>query len=147
MGKKEADELLDQLQSVALWGEALPPSLRGWASALGLHVRERNAASWTSLAAGGEFRTHFLALRQADGEWQIEKFDKDTWERRFAALVGPTLDIVGFINTRVTVFGEADAETISIVNAAVQQYQGTGKWVGLPLYPMTQHRGSETYLA
>ena len=90
MSKKNLDELLSTLALIALYKSWLPFNLRGWVNALGLHVQERKAGRWTRLQAGGSLRSYIDVWREGDGDWQVKKFDRETWERRFAHVVEPT---------------------------------------------------------
>jgi tetratricopeptide (TPR) repeat protein len=132
MDKKSLNELLSTIALIALYKSWLPFDLRGWVNALGLHVQERKAGRWTRLQAGGSLRSYIDAWREGDGDWQVKKFDEETWERRFAHLVGPTYEIADFLSQRVHWFGDLDAEGAAALNDALQHYHVTGVWSGLP---------------
>lgn len=129
---KNLDELLDSLGWIALHKRMLPRGLRGWVNALGLFVQERKAGRWTRLQAGGSLRSYLDAWQEDEGEWQIKKFDKATWERRFAHVVQPTVEIADFLSERATYFGDLDNEGAAVLNGVLQRYKSTGQWPGLP---------------
>ena len=140
MDKKSLDELLSTLALIALYKSWLPFKLRGWVNALGLHVQERKAGvpgnyRWTRLQAGGSLRSYIDVWREGDGDWQVKKFDAETWERRFGHLVEPTYEIAEFLSERVHWFGDLDAEGATALNQALQYYKDTGVWLGLPKVP------------
>ncbi len=140
MDKKRLDELLSTLALIALYKSWLPFKLRGWVNTLGLHVQERKAGvpgshRLTRLQAGGSLRSYMDVWREGDGDWQVKKFDEETWERRFAHLVGPTYEIADFLSQRVHWFGDLDMEGAATLNHALQHYKDTGVWLGLPKVP------------
>ena len=135
MGKNSVDELLDTLSLIALYKSLLPFRLRGWVSALGLHVQERKAGRLTLLRAGGRFRSFLDAWLENEGAMQVKKFDEATWERRFAHVVQPTIEIAEFLIERVTNFGDLDAEGADALNTALHLYKTTGGSLGLPKVP------------
>lgn len=135
MDKKSLDDLLNTLSLVAMYKSMLPFNLRGWVNALGLHVQERKAGRWTRLQAGGSLRSYIDVWREGDGDWQVKKFDTETWERRFAHVVEPTCEIADFLSQRVHWFGDLDAEGAAALNQALQHYKDTGVWSGLPKVP------------
>jgi len=140
MDKKSLDELLSTLALIALYKSWLPFKLRGWVNTLGLHVQERKAGvpgshRLTRLQAGGSLRSYMDVWREGDGDWLVKKFDEETWERRFAHLVGPTYEIADFLSQRVHWFGDLDVEGAAALNQALQHYKGTGVWLGLPKVP------------
>ena len=132
MNIKDLDELLETLGFIALCKSLLPFSLRGWVNALGLHVKERDAGGWTRIQAGGSLRSYLDAWRQKDGDWEVKKFGEDTWSRRFAHLVEPTVEIAEFLNERVTNSDDLDVASDVALNSALQQHNQTGEWIGLP---------------
>jgi len=135
MQHKNLDELLDTLEWIAFYKSMLPFRLRGWVAALGLHVQIREAGGWTRLQAGGSFRSYLDAWREGEGAWEIRKFDRQTWERRFAHVVEHTLDIVAFLDARDLSYGGLDGEQAAILNEAITHYKSTGIWLGLPPVP------------
>lgn len=135
MDGKNLDETLATLSLVAMFKSWLPFNLRGWVNALGLHVQERKAGRWARLQAGGSSRSYIDAWREGDGDWQVKKFDTEIWQRRFAHVVEPTCEIADFLNQRVYYFGGLDAEGAAALNDALQHYQTTGIWSGLPRVP------------
>ncbi len=124
---KTLDELLNTLGLIALYKSILPFPLRGWVSALGLHVQERKAGRSTRLQAGGSFRSYLDAWQENQGAWQVKKFDEATWELRFAHVVQPTIEIAEFLIERVANFGDLDAEGADALNAALHHYKTTGE--------------------
>lgn len=132
---KKLDELLNILGLIALYKSTLPFNLRGWVNALGLYVQERKAGRWTRLQAGGSLRSYIDVWREDDGDWQVKKFDKETWERRFVHVVEPTYEIADFLSQRVLWFGDLDVEGAAALNQALQHYKDTGVWLGLPKVP------------
>jgi hypothetical protein len=135
MNKKSMDNLLNTLGFIAMYKSWLPFNLRGWVNVLGLHVQERRAGRWTRLQAGGSLHSYLDVWQEDDGEWQVRKFDEETWERRFAHIVEPTCEIADFLSQRVHWFGELDADGTAIFNQTIQQYKDTGIWPGLPKVP------------
>jgi tetratricopeptide (TPR) repeat protein len=73
--------------------------------------------------------------QEGEGDWQVRKFDKETWECRFTHLVDPTYQIADFLSDRVAYFGDLDGEGSSALNQALQHYKDTGVWLGLPKVP------------
>jgi nucleoid DNA-binding protein len=132
MDKKDLDETLATLSLVAMFKSWLPFNLRGWVNILGLHVQERKSGQWTRLQAGGSLRSYLDAWREDNGNWQVRKFDRETWQRRFAHLVQPTCEIARFLDQRVHYFGSLDVEGAAALNNALQHYRATGTWSGLP---------------
>lgn len=129
---EQLNELLSTLALIALYKSWLPSHLRGWVNALGLYVREHKTGTYTSLQAGGSLRSYIDAWREGKGEWQVRKFDKDTWERRFAHIIEPTFEIAEFLNDRVTYFKDLDTEGASAFKGVLTHYNNTGKWERLP---------------
>jgi hypothetical protein len=140
MDKKSMDDLLSTLSFIAMYKSWLPLNLRGWVNILGLHVQERKSGvpgsyRWTRLQAGGSLRSYLDVWREGDGDWQVKKFDAETWECRFAHLVEPTYEIAEFLSQRVRWFGDLDVEGAAVLNQALQRYRDTGIWLGLPKVP------------
>ena len=92
--------------------------------------------------AGGRFRSYVEIRREDNEERQVRKFDKDTWERRFANLVEPTLDIADFLAYCVEIDGGLSAENSRVLNLAVGSFQATGEWPGLPRLPVEEVRSA-----
>lgn len=132
MESKNLEELLYTLSEIALRKSILPLRFRGWVAALGLHVQIRKAGGWTRLKAGGRWRSYVDAWCEAGGAWEIRKFDRETWERRFAHLVKPTFDIAEFLKNRAGYYGALDAEEWAILDEAILHYKIHGIWIGLP---------------
>ncbi len=138
MDKKRLDDLMSTMSTlglIAMNKSFLPFNLRGWVNALGLYVQERKAGRRTRLQAGGSLRSYLDVWQEDDGEWQVRKFDEETWERRFAHIVEPTYEIADFLSQRVHWFGDLDAEGAATLNHALQHYKDTGIWLGLPKVP------------
>ncbi len=135
MHKNKLDESLKTLTAIAIMKRWLPMRLRGWASVLGLYVQAREAGQRTRLQAGGSLRSYLDVWQEGEGDWQVKKFDNDTWNRRFAHLVEPTYQIVDFLNDRIASFGELDSEGVSALDHTLQHYRDTGAWLGLPKVP------------
>ncbi len=123
---------LATLSYIAWQKSLLPLQLRGWVNVLGLHVQEREAGRWRRLQAGGKFRSCLDAWCEGEGDWQVKKFDKDTWERRFAHLIEPTLEIADFLNQRRRYLGNLDREGEDALKNAIQHFMDTDTWPGLP---------------
>lgn len=135
MDKKSLDKLLNILGFIAMYKSMLPLNLRGWVNALGLYVQEREGGQWTRLQAGGRLRSYLEVWQEEEGDWQVRKFDTDTWEHRFAHLVEPTYEIADFLRERVAYLGDLDIEGANALNQALQHYKDTGVWLGLPKVP------------
>lgn len=140
MDKKSLGELISALRLIAMYKSMLPFNLRGWVNALGLHVQERKAGvpgsyQWTRLQAGGSLRSYIDLWREGDGDWQVKKFDAETWERRFAHVLEPTCEIADFLCQCVDWSGNVDAWGGAVLNQALQHYKDTGAWLGLPKVP------------
>lgn len=115
------EELLPALYDIGNDKNMLPVELRGWVNALGLYVQ-----TWLdypgqdcreSLAAGGKYRKYLYATCYYDlsdgkhtdkmvaagfgdfNHWNIKKFDREVWEKRFAHLVEPTREIAWYLST------------------------------------------------
>ena len=135
MDDKNLDELLNTLKAIAFLKSMLPFQLHGHVNTLGLYVPAREAGHRSRLQAGGSFRSYLDAWQEGEGNWQVMKFDKDTWERRFAHLVEPTYQIADFLSNRVASFGDLDSAGASALDNAFQHYRDTGVWLGLPKVP------------
>jgi hypothetical protein len=135
MDKKDLDQLLNTLGIIALYKSMLPFNLRGWVSALGLHVQERKAGQWSRLQAGGQFRSYLDAWREGESDWQVKAFDSNVWERRFAHVVEPTYNIVDYLGRRAAESGGFSAEHGAILIEAIEHYKSTQQWLWLPGLP------------
>ena len=127
-------QLLDDLGFIAMHKDMLPFRLRGWVNALGLYVRERKAGQWTRVQAGGKFRSYLDAWCENGGQWNIKRFDSDTWDRRFSQLVEPTSQIAEFLVDAVEADETLNAEHAGMLALVVRRYEAKGEWVGLPFY-------------
>ena len=131
MDKEGLDDLLNTLSFIALNKFMLPFNLRGWVNALGLHVQERKAGQWTRLQAGGSFRSYLDAWRQEEGEYQVKKFDQETWEQRFSYLVGPTYNIADYLLKSLDTNGNLDRDKGAILNNTFEHFKSTKEWLWL----------------
>jgi hypothetical protein len=104
-------------------------------NALGFYVQERKVGRLTRLQAGGRLRSYLDVWQEDDNEWQVKKFDRETWERRFAHIVEPTYEIADFLSKRISYFGDLDSEGAIALNHTLQHYRETGVWLGLPKVP------------
>lgn len=71
-----------------------------WFNELGLYVQLRYAAGQGRLQAGGKYKSYFDAWGTEGKDfklWGVRKYDKETWNRRFAHLVWPTYEIALFM--------------------------------------------------
>lgn len=127
-------QLLEALVFIAMHKDMLPVRLRGWVNVLGLYVRERKAGQWARLQAGGKFRSYLDAWRETGAQWDIKRFDSDTWDRRFSQVVEPTSQIAEFLVDHVEADGTLDAETAGMLVLVTQHYEATREWLGLPYY-------------
>jgi len=135
VGRKGLYELLRTLEAIAFLKSMLPLHLRGWINSLGLYVQACEAGQRTRLQAGGNLHSYLDVWQEGQGDWQIRKFDGDTWERRFAHVVEPTYQIADFLSDRVASFGDLDSEGANVLSHALQHYKDTGVWLGLPKIP------------
>jgi len=158
------EELLPALYDIGNDKNMLPVELRGWVNALGLYVQ-----TWLdypgqdcreSLAAGGKYRKYLYATCYYDlsdgkhtdkmvaagfgdfNHWNIKKFDREVWEKRFAHLVEPTREIAWYLSTpdkqnSLKAYGsKSDIEKFKkqslprLINA-VNHFNSTGEWIGL----------------
>ena len=125
----EFKKLTSALSFIARIKEGLPFTMRGWVAVLGLHVQGRHAGRLTRLQAGGKFISYFDAWEE-DGEYKIRKFDQVTWDKRFARLVEPTIEITLFLAHQE---GEELAQAaLRCLSNAAKVFNQTGEWPGLP---------------
>ena len=127
---------LETLGFIALYKSMLPFRLRGWVSALGLHVQERRAGDLERLMGGGRFRTCLDVRRLKGGEWEVAKFDIETWERRFAHLVEPTCNIADYLSRHGAEDGELDSRKSATLKDSIDHFKLTGGWRWLPGIPV-----------
>ena len=128
MEQESISLLLDKLSLAGLLKAQLPHRLRGWSNELGLFVRP--ARDGRKVLAGGRWRPYIDArLLPGDG-WRVDKFDEDTWVRRFAALVGPTLDVTRYLcdcATEMHRYGYAIQPLVRLKNC-IDRYRSTAHW-------------------
>ena len=96
----DVEVLLGILGEVGTIKLNMPFTRRWWLNELGLYVQLRYAAGQGRLRAGGKYKSYFDAWG-TEGEdfnlWEVKKYDKETWNRRFAHLVWPTYEIAIFL--------------------------------------------------
>lgn len=61
--------------------------------------------------------------------WKKKRFDKDTWNKRFAHLVEPTSDIAFFLAGHIDNLNE---QTVATLRHVAEHFEATGEWLGLP---------------
>ncbi len=163
-GISGVNELFPVLYDIGSYRDMLPIELRGWTDALGLNVRLWLEYPGTdcleSLAAGGRYRKYFYATcyydlsneknmekmtASASGDfshWEIQRFDKETWVKRFAHLVKPTREIVWYLSIPnkedlMKTYGSKrdienfKTESLPRLQNAVRHFNLTGEWCGL----------------
>ena len=134
MNKKRLNTLLNELSQIATTKSLFPLSLQRWLSELGLYVRLHDDWPRTTLQAGGLYRAYLVARRDEgnleERNWEVTKFDEDTWNRRFAHLVKPTADIAGFMFTSLRTMQIPEAEVVATLASVIGHYKATGKWLG-----------------
>jgi hypothetical protein len=139
------EQSLYKLHSIGKLKLGLPVHLQDWVNALGLYVQLRHTGRWWRLAAGARFWNYFDAYcRESDyndavsveaNAWEVRRFERETWDRRFAHLVEPTLDIALFVSggddtkSPESPFDERAASTLTRI---VKHFEATGEWLGLP---------------
>lgn len=130
----DAGELLPILWQIAFFKDSLPFQLRGWLNLLGLCVQMRGGY----LQAGGQFKAYFQAAGQSTSvdpaqtnSWPILRFDQRTWNRRFAHLVWPTLDMGMYVFQTVMATGGFTKRDIAIITRARNDFKKTGRWPGV----------------
>lgn len=147
--------LLDKLGWVGTIKLNLPIATRWWLNELGLYVQLHYAAGQGRLQAGGKYRS-YLDAWGSEGEelnlWEVRKYDKETWNRRFAHLVWPTYEVALFVggpvlwDTPLTAWGmelgklgevnDAMFQTVARYGAlkikqAIAHFNKTHEWLGL----------------
>lgn len=147
--------LLDKLGWIGNIKLNLPPVTRSWLNETGLYVQLHYASGQGRLEAGSEFRSCFDAWGkegQATIEWEVRRFDRETWRERFAHLVWPAYELALFISgpilwdTSVSLPNgeraklselndseslEVQQHLIMLVKQAVSQSKVTREWTGL----------------
>lgn len=130
--KKSLDELLNTLEHIAMNKSMLPLNLRGWVNALGLYVQEGKVGRWTRLQAGGRLRSYLDAWQEDDSDWQVRKYDQETWKQRFGYLVGPTCNIADYLFKNQNPNGNLDQEKGAILKESIEHFKSTKEWLWLP---------------
>jgi len=141
----DTEELLSVLQSIGTLKNGLPVQLRDWVNILGLCVWFRFDSGGAILQAGGKSRSYFDALSRGPysvdalfgkvSAWNITRFDRETWNRRFAYLVVPTAEIALFVSGSYMLkragsqFGKQEEATLTRV---AEHFKATGEWLSLP---------------
>ena len=128
MNEKSLDQILDCLGRIGLNKTLMLRRLRGWVSSLGLHVQLKD--DWKRVIAGGMWRPCIDATAQEDGTWHVSKFDRAAWDKRFAHLLGPTLEISEFI-AQFGDEGGLHGEPERVYWNTILHYRSTGEWNGL----------------
>ena len=116
----------------------LPARLRGYLNLLGLYVQLTELGGRARLQAGGKHRSYFDAWCDSSPQrfpfpsWDVRKFDAQTWNMRFAHLLGPTFEIAKELRGA---WGSSLASNPSPyfrrVAEALQQTERTGLWEGI----------------
>lgn len=147
--------LLNKLGRVGIIKLNMPVVTRWWLNELGLYVQLRCEEGKCRLQAGGKYRS-YLDAWGTEGEdlslWKVRKYDKETWNRRFAHLVWPTYEVALFVGGpilqdmpidlsdkelgQLSELDEAMLETVgeyttSKIEQAIRHFKATGKWLGL----------------
>ena len=130
MNEKSLDEILECLAWIGLNKSMMPSGLTGWVSQLGLHVQMKDAGK--RVLAGGMWRPYIDAEVSSDDNWNVRKFDKATWDKRFAPILEPTLEISEFLFRCADgrgLHGESERAYWNTIN----HYRSTGEWKGLTI--------------
>ena len=128
MNEKSLDEILECLTWIGLNKSMMPSGLTGWVSQLGLHVQLKDGGK--RVLAGGMWRPYIDAEVSSDDNWNVRKFDEATWEKRFAPILEPTLEISEFLMQCADdqgLHGESERAYWGTIN----HYRSTGEWKGL----------------
>lgn len=138
---REFQDVLSWLLTIGNLKNHLPLNLQGQVASLGLYVQLRQVGRIQRLQAGGKYKPYFDVinpdssnLRAWLGEdmarhWKVKRFDKTTWDLRFAHLVEPTFDVVLFVSDHI---GKFDEQAVAKLSGVVDHFRATGKWLGLP---------------
>ena len=134
MGSNNPDKELKTLWLIGELKNELPLHLRGWLPSLGLYVQLRRGEGWSKLQAGGKYRSYLDAWCREEDEWEVTKFNKGLWGRRFAAIVQPTYEIADFVINCETAYGDFEEQNALLLTKVIEHLESTGKWLGLPAY-------------
>ena len=167
----DVEVLLDKLWWIGTLKNEMPMHMRCYLNEMGLYVQLRRAGGWERLAAGGKYRSYFDAWCRTpsyfDGvrlppppagnrsSWEIRRFDREIWGRRFGHLVWPTYELFLFIAGPMlwdepvfvrgqelgrlselselsdAIFEEVGSLAGVKIMEAVRGFRATGEWVGL----------------
>ena len=151
----DAQLLLDLLGWVGTIKLNLSLVTRSWLNELGLHVQLHYAGGQGRLEAGGPHRSYFDAWGkkgQALTEWEVRRYDKPIWAKRFAPLVWPTYDLAIYVggpilgNTRIILpsgelarlsdlddatFRQLNQSMKALIKKAAAHFNETREWLGL----------------
>ncbi len=149
------EKLFPLLESIALNKNSLPLELRGWVNILGLYVQSGLVGTEEHLSAGGKYKKYFHAFckytldSESDADkmvstmmgdfsrWEVKKFDRTTWEERFAHLVEPTFEIVWYVAVSTSedaIWKEGESfteQSIPKLMNVVNHFKSTREWLGL----------------
>lgn len=128
MNEKSLEEILESLAWIGLNKRLMPLGMAGWVNCLGLHVQLKEDGQ--RVLAGGMWRSYIDAVTSPDGEWQVRKFDKATWSKRFAHILEPTLQISVFLMECADERG-LHGESERVYWETIRHYRSTGEWLGL----------------
>jgi len=133
----DAKQLVVLLHWVGSVKNLLPFNRRGNLSVMGIHVQLSFKRDHWNLKAGGTFRTYFEADSPPTSEmtpgnlhpevtsWNVTKYDTSTWQKRFAKVVWPMVDLT----TVLTVAIEIQSENgFQMIDQAISAYEQTGHW-------------------
>ncbi len=146
--------LLDKLGWVGTIKLNMPIATRWWLDELGLYVQLQYAAGDGRLQAGGKYRSYFDAWGPQGKDfklWEVRKYNKETWNHRFAHLVWPTYEVALFVGGPMLwdmpvslrgkdlgQLGELDYAMLETVGEfaalkikqAIRHFNKTGEWMG-----------------
>ena len=128
MNEKSLDEILECLTWIGLNKSMMPYGLTGWVNQLGLYVQLKDGGK--RVVAGGMWRSYIDAGLSSDDNWNVRKFDKATWDKRFAPVLEPPLEISEFLFQCADdqgLHGESERAYWDTIN----HYRSTGEWKGL----------------
>ncbi len=128
MNEKSLEEILESLAWIGLNKRLMSLGMAGWVNCLGLHVQLKEDGQ--RVLAGGMWRSYIDAVTSPDGEWQVRKFDKATWAKRFARILEPTLQISVFLMECADERG-LHGESERVYWETIRHYRSTGEWLGL----------------
>ena len=131
MSEKIMDEILDKVLTIHRLTKVLPYYLTHQINKLGLFVSVEKVDGGWAITVGGRWRPRLYAISSSpEGEWQVIRFDQSVWDRRFARLVEPTLEIAKYIFNHVKNKKTSPLPDDSL-KKAVRHFKSTGEWPGL----------------